>query len=117
MHDPTERADADKPEHARPDEEKHGGEKAALQKLPEAGNKKTGQGRDHISRGALASFCHVSNKSRGRTVVDPSKKTYPARKRSKTAVVDRPGTRGRIRISEPAADRAARSSGSRDSGV
>ena len=36
---------------------------------------------------------------------------------SKAAVVERPGTNGRIRTSAPAASRTARSSGSSDSGV
>ncbi len=55
MHDPPESAEADEPKDAGADKEQDGGEKPALQELPETRNQKAGQRRDHVSRGALAS--------------------------------------------------------------
>jgi len=50
-----ESAEADEPKDSGADKEQDGGEKPALQELPETRNQKAGQRRDHASRGALAS--------------------------------------------------------------
>ena len=72
MHNPTERAEADKPKDAGPDEEENGDEKSALQELTESGDKKAGQCRDHIACRALACR-HPANKIRSGMDVYPAK--------------------------------------------
>ena len=116
MHDPAERAEADEPEDSGADKKQKRRKKAALHELPEPGEEKAGQRRNYITRRALACR-HGTNKSRGRTLVDSADVPQLPRKRSNMDVVDRPGTRGRMRTSAPAEERAARSSASSDSGV
>lgn len=88
MHDPSERADADKPKDTGPDEKDNGGEKSPLQELAESGDKKAGQCRDHIARRALACR-HPANK------IGSSIDVYPAKDASLTGTQLLQNRRGR----------------------
>jgi hypothetical protein len=61
MHDPSERADADKPKDAGTDEEKNRRQKTPLNELAEAGDKKAGEGSNDIS-GRSLSRSHGNNR-------------------------------------------------------
>lgn len=115
MDGPTEE---NKPENEGRKEEEDGCEKASLHQLTEPRDQEAGQRGDDITGRTLPCICHGATKRSEANLVYPAETGSPiSRRRESRPVVERPGTSGRILISAPASARAARSSGSSDSGV